>query len=223
MCVICVMNNRRLTKREFKRAFDKNPHGFGLAYEQDGKVIAHKGFMKMKHAWTAYHDVPIPHVAHFRIASAGGVCPELTHPFEISNESVIQFDYKGTNPVLFHNGTIGDWKSMLITAIMQTGRVPTKPMSDSRAMAIILSLTGKDLIDLMGFPGKFAIVSSSGISTIGDFIDDGGNLFSNATYKDEAKVASRTSRDVWLSGSLWSVDSRGFISRKIDNMDEDLD
>lgn len=216
MCIICIMNNRSLTKKEFGAAFDSNHHGFGFAFSDGNNVTYSKGYMKKKEAWGAYQRVPVPHVAHFRIQSAGGVSPELTHPFKISRESEIEFAYHAPTPVLFHNGTISDWKTMLMCAIMQIGKTPTQPMSDSRAMAIMISLSGEDALDLFSGSNKFTIVSTDGIKKFGTWIEDDGNFFSNRSYQAE-KVTFRG------APSQWKLDDRGFVVKQAQFFNDEYD
>lgn len=182
MCVIAICEKRRLTKAEFDNCWNSNRHGFGCAYWTGNKIITAKGIMEQKEAWKVYHNLPLPHVAHFRIASAGAVCPELTHPFICSSRSGLGMEYEGVSPVLFHNGTVSNWHDLLFSVMLQTKIVPKGSMSDSRTMAIICSVMGKEFLELYDSQ-KWVYVTKEGYTKYGTWIDGKGISFSNASYE----------------------------------------
>jgi len=189
MCIIAICEERSLTHAEWKRCWESNGHGMGYAFWDGRKVYAAKGFMKKGEAWEVYKEVPVPHVVHFRIASAGGIIPELTHPFICSKESEPFEEYTGKQSLLFHNGMVGDWKSLLMSAIMQTKTVPVGEMSDSRTMAIAVSVAGNDILDYFDSM-KWVVVSKDGYHKVGSWTEgEDGLLFSNGGFKKFEPVA----------------------------------
>lgn len=173
MCIIVACENRCLTKEEFDCCFDGNHHGVGFGWRIGSTNYYKKGFMKLDVAWEVYQTVPLPHIAHFRLASAGGVCPELTHPFVVSAESPIAMEWQGPEKLLFHNGTITDWKTMLFSIAAMIGHLPEGEMSDTRFVALAYHYMGQDVFRF--FSSKFAILKEDGINTIGNWrkIEDG--------------------------------------------------
>ena len=100
MCVIAACEKRPMTKDEFQNCFDSNSHGCGFAWRENGLVRMEKGFMDLESAWNFYETIKniLPHVAHFRIRTAGDVCQQLTHPFIVSDCSPLILSYTGKNP-----------------------------------------------------------------------------------------------------------------------------
>ena len=104
MCIIAYAEGRKLTKEEFKNCFTNNPDGVGMCWNDGDNYRYIKGISKCKQAWKIYQKEvgdKLPHVVHFRIASTGGIKPELTHPFICNETSPIQMEYSGKDPLLF--------------------------------------------------------------------------------------------------------------------------
>ena len=182
MCIICECN-KSLTKTEFHECWTSNTHGAGFAWHKDGKNHYIKGFMDEDKAWAAYQDVPVPHVAHFRLASAGGVHADLTHPFIVSMESPISKEWDGAEPLIFHNGTISDWKQMLFSLSLRLGHLPPGEMSDTRVVAMAVGIMGESALNFFGY-SKFAMIDSAGvIFRYGTWEKDGENWYTNSGYK----------------------------------------
>ncbi len=104
MCVIAFKPvNAVLSKEDAKLMWEANSHGAGFCVwdEKSRTWKMKKGFMKFEALWREMEPFTREGailVAHFRIVSRGKVCPEQTHPFEITLE-------EGT-AYLFHNGTL---------------------------------------------------------------------------------------------------------------------
>jgi hypothetical protein len=104
MCVICFKpQGVVLTQDDAKLMWEANSHGAGFCVwdEKSRTWIMKKGFMEFEALWQEiepYTKEGSILVVHFRIVSRGKVCPEQTHPFEITLE-------EGT-AYLFHNGTL---------------------------------------------------------------------------------------------------------------------
>jgi predicted glutamine amidotransferase len=184
MCIIAISEKRKLTEKEFTNCYENNPDGAGFAYIDNGKKYYKKGFMTLKEAWNFYQkEINIfPHVSHFRIGTSGDKCKKLTHPFIISNESELLLEYKGENDLLFHNGIISNWKDLLVQNCISLKTFPEdENISDTRVLAISLSLVknNKKLLDY--FNGKFVLLSDK-IYKYGDFEENKGILFSNKAY-----------------------------------------
>ena len=195
MCIIAICEKRKLTDSEFSECWESNRHGFGYAYWTGDHVVMAKGFMDKHEAHAAYDKIPLPHVAHFRIASAGEVCPELTHPFICSPKSGLLLENEGVTPVLFHNGTVTDWRSLLLNTIFQTKAIPKGPMSDSRAMAMAISVVGPEILTMYA-THKWVMVAKDGFVKVGDWIEaEGGVLFSNGGFRRYVPAAYTSPKD----------------------------
>lgn len=220
MCVIAVCGEgKKLTKEIFDKCYDHNDHGAGFAWIANGKIHFAKGFMEQKLAWKVYERLcEYPHVAHFRLASAGKKCPELTHPFIVSPDSPIKLNGQGDFSVLFHNGTVSDWKSINWLISVKRGSSPKGEVSDSRVMAMAVAMCGDDNLSLDS--GKFVIASPDGFKRFGttsagkdDWDEDGGIFFSNSFYKTSYVRWDKS--DDW---NEWYKDKHGIIVHNQGNL-----
>jgi hypothetical protein len=184
MCVIALATgNRKMTADEFSNCWLTNNDGFGVAWREHGIVKYKKGIMKAKEAWYFYkNEVPcVPHTAHFRIATAGGVNPQLTHPFIISPDSPIALEYEGRGPVLFHNGVVSDYRALL--AIYKSFRRDFDEgafVSDSRVVAMLVGQVGREILDQIY--GKWVLVGPDQTYYWGQFEKEKGIMYSNFSY-----------------------------------------
>lgn len=209
MCIIAICENgTRLNRKMFDRCFDGNSDGAGFSCYTDGYVYYSKGYMTNKSAWKAYKMFKeFPHVAHFRLNSAGGVCKELTHPFLVEQDSPISMSGYTSSPVLFHNGTIMDWKQMLFSCALSIGRMPEGKMSDTRVSAMVAGRIGLESLEYMS--GKFAVVHSDKIEKYGTWDEDEGIFYSNMGYK-------RASYSNTFSSYTW--DEKNHEMKKVTNV-----
>jgi len=200
MCIIAICEKRKLTTEEFDNCWDSNTDGFGCAC-WDGSVVKFgKGFMEKEEARTIYEALPLPHVAHFRISSAGGVRPELTHPFLVTEDSPITYVGETKGKVLFHNGTIADYKTLLTILMMFTGKLPEGPISDTRVFAMALAKAGNGLFAIYSSQ-RFVVVSPEGFEKYGEWEEEEGIFFSNSTYRSNPVVPSASMMDgYWYKG-----------------------
>jgi len=186
MCIIAICNDRPLTRKECKRCWNSNPDGAGVAWIDKKVVRWKKGFMTLGDLEKWYFELtppPLPHIVHFRSATAGDIIPELTHPFVMD---VVKSTTKGKTKkgVLFHNGVIAGWEIKLDLighwCIKNNRKFPGGQWSDSRAVAALCGILGTDYLRVQG--GKWVMVIPKGIFTFGDFIKKDGVLFSNTGY-----------------------------------------
>jgi len=185
MCIIAVCLKRKLTPEELKNSWTKNDDGAGVAWINDEKKVCFKkGIMKVEEMIAFYEkfEPRFPHVVHFRTSTAHGVCPELTHPFIVSEESEETTEYCGDSPVLFHNGVVSSWKELALTYFVSSmKRVPEGTWSDSRLAAVMAFRMGTNILNWMD--GKYVLMNGENVKTFGDFMEDDGVLFSNSGYK----------------------------------------
>jgi len=191
VCVIAVSPTGEKVAREvFERMYRSNDDGFGMMYRARGGVGIVKGVHDEEEAWGVYSQLPegVPHVLHFRLATHGGVRPELTHPFVVSEESPIVEAGLVTEPVLAHNGV---WSPHALRAreLSLTG-----PVSDSRVLAAWLGklARGRPVGEVMGeryydvfMAGRVAVMDPATwkLHLVGDWIEEGPTLFSNESFR----------------------------------------
>jgi predicted glutamine amidotransferase len=183
MCVIIVAQKRLPNEEELRRAWSRNDDGAGVSWvSRRGKVVWVKGLMRLEDVLAIRNEVRLPCVWHFRSATHGGVSQALTHPFLISPKAPFSNPLKGTlkdgESLLFHNGVEGQAISNLINLLaIKNLRLDDTVMSDSRAIAISISLVGEVVLTL--YHSKFAIVRSDGTITVqGNFTEEDGLLVS---------------------------------------------
>lgn len=192
MCIICVSNRgiAQPTVNQMRRMFEANPHGAGYMVARNGRVEASKGFMK----WEDFlHAVNYEHftdddavVYHFRISTQAGVNPQMTHPFPLTGviEKTKLIDFHCPIGVA-HNGIIQLTSNRLDREYSDTAhyiaeflRYLVRTPGDLRNDKIL------DAIERTTH-SKWALMDGDGyIATVGDFIEDDGLLFSNATYRE---------------------------------------
>lgn len=183
MCVIIIAKNKKIKKNTFRKAWSSNSDGFGMAWREGSEIHYKKGLMTLKEAKQFYYsrNFPFPHILHFRIASVGEVCPELTHPFVLGWETALEGQTK--TGVLFQNGTSSSSLEYIINIALLRGiKLPGGKWNDARALGIIVRELGVNVLPLID-PGKIAILTPTKLEVYGDFQEYRGNLFSNLYWK----------------------------------------
>lgn len=161
MCVIIASPmGTRISEGILTDAANTNRDGGGIAWldKASKKIRWSKGLTKdeMVKALAALPD-NTPHVVHFRIATVGGVSDELTHPFPITADCAMDKEGEAES-VLFHNGGVGNWKEYLFQAYMHTGsKVPPPPWSDTRAVAVLCSVYGPNVLSIIESGSRFLV------------------------------------------------------------------
>ena len=211
MCVIVVVGDKEIKFSDFKNCWTSNSDGFGLAYQDGGMTYVEKGKMTLESAWDCYNRSPKTGVVlHFRIATEGGVSRELTHPFLLSKSGSNPLRCRTNSPVLFHNGIISGWETMLAVANSYTGKTQKGPMSDSRALAVTLSaVKDKNTGKILGknTSSKFVLLTQREIKLFGNFVEHDGSMYSNRSF-DRYTYARICDNDMYLSSNLFGYGTR---------------
>ena len=133
MCIIiCVEDGHFPTKATLKSAESLNSDGGAIAWlNKDGTMSYKKGIKASKISKIIKNQLTPNHVKtaiiHFRIASVGGVKPQLCHPFEITEEVTLNMKaVKTTKELLFHNGTLMTLGFPYLLPLLQL--LPTGPL-----------------------------------------------------------------------------------------------
>ncbi len=185
MCIIAVAETRRLTDSEIECSFRNNSDGAGIGWvDEKGNNNFIKGIMNVNEFKEIYKDVKkLPHVAHFRLSTAGGVEKELTHPFVVSEDSPLYLEYKGEEPILFHNGVLSQWQTKLVDYYIKVGKhIPEGHWSDTRFIAVLVNALGKNYLRFESM-GRFAVLKDGIIHMHGSFTKEDGVHFSSTGHK----------------------------------------
>jgi hypothetical protein len=132
-----------------EKAWKQNDHGGGVAWRESG-IVKWKKDLTFTEMQDHVKGMPLPYIAHFRIASQGGRAPSLCHPFEVSKTTTDRLSGRSKTGVVFHNGTWGTWRNTIMEAAIRTGlKLPDGPWSDTRAMAFLTSIYGEAILDII--------------------------------------------------------------------------
>jgi hypothetical protein len=192
MCVIAVSPvGEKVAKEVFERMWRSNDDGFGMMYRSREGVAIVKGLLDMEKAWEQYAMLPegVPHVLHFRLATHGGVRPELTHPFLVHEESPIVRAGATDKPVLAHNGV---WS---LHALKQKEVRLEGPVSDTRVLAAWIGKLAKERPVRQVLEERHHEVALAGrvvvmdpatwkLHLVGHWIREGNLLFSNQSFRE---------------------------------------
>ena len=149
MCVIVISEVTRPTEEQITKMWDTNDHGAGIAWRENGAVQWRKG-LDLEGIKNLCAEVPMPFVAHFRIASSGGQRADLTHPFPIEKSVPLALTGSTKGNVMFHNGHWTRWQDvMLETTGRGFAKIPVGKWSDSRAMAFLAAIHGIGYLELL--------------------------------------------------------------------------
>jgi hypothetical protein len=193
MCVIAICSDRKLTVEEIDLMHTANPHGAGIAWiNPRGKTVEYLKGLTRDEVVTKVARLPLPQVVHFRLASAGGTSPLLTHPFPLTGAAPL--DLAGAAPsVLFHNG---HWTGWILDGMARLRRLggyvdPQEPWSDTRAMAALMQyLLPGQVATLAGQFQRLAILHATGkVELYGEFVKHHGLLVSNLWWLPRALPA----------------------------------
>lgn len=175
------------TMDTLKNCWESNPQGAGIAWQQGKRVRIEKGMMTWE-AFEAYaeklHKAITPDVAvmyHFRITSRGEKSAAQCHPYPLERDDKrLNALSLRTDCAVAHNGT------MPMTC--------AKGMNDTQTFIKYYLTHIADLCpDWLNNPvaktlasniaeSKLAVLKDNVITTMGDFIEDNGMLYSNDGY-----------------------------------------
>lgn len=180
-----------------KNSWHSNPDGAGIAFNIEGKVKIIKGLMSWEAFKTTLKSLDEKYdlknrgvLIHFRIATAGGINKDATHPFPVSSDyNIMKKPEQFCKYALIHNGIISNLScvdgdisaythvsdTMSFNAHIISSLASNKNwMDNDKNMEIIYSLA----------KSKFAFIDSDGSvkMTSGFTKDEDGNYYSNESY-----------------------------------------
>ena len=192
--------------------FNANPDGAGLMWADGDQVRIIKGFMafdEFSSTLKALGDVTNTGlVMHFRITTHGGTRPECCHPFPLTDDDTALRALDTTTAVgVAHNGVIhgqatdattSDTMAYIRDVLAPLQRMTGDLLASDDAMTGVESTVGS----------KLAFLEPDGaITTIGDFIEDSGVFYSNASFKPAPRVwrptTPPTSSNYWQTICNW--------------------
>lgn len=180
MCLLVVQKTGRLTEEQIRNAQSNHPDGAGCAWWESDGAHFKKG-LTIDETIKLSKELPLGSCFHWRWSSVGGKGEELIHPFTISQDVPLKQEGVAKR-LLFHNGHFGAWNQILINHLSNRAVLPRGNWSDTRAIAYLVHTHGAHILQLLDC-GKFVVMENNQNLTYGDFIEDGGVLFSNSSYK----------------------------------------
>lgn len=165
MCLIIASPlGKRIPDGILEDAERSNKDGAGVGwYDQKAKVVRWVKDLTVDEVKKVIDEEVkgAPYAVHFRIATHGGTCPELTHPFSIDQRASIEAKGEAES-ILFHNGVVSNWKEILFSAVTSSaGKIPAEPWSDTRGVAWALSVYGKHLLSVIDSPSRFLVLDAA--------------------------------------------------------------
>ena len=199
MCIICASKAgvNQPTTKQLRTMFEANSHGAGYMVARNGRVEISKGFMTWEdfaHAVNYEHFTAADSVVyHFRISTQAGVNPQMTHPFPLTGaiEKTKLIDCHCPIGVA-HNGIISLTSNPRDKVYSDTAhyiaeflRYLVRSEGDLRNDKILSAIERTTR-------SKWALMDKTGyIATVGDFIEEGGLLFSNGSFREQRFTLSR--------------------------------
>ena len=192
MCVIICCDTNYPKLAILKSAEKINTHGGSIAWIDGKKVRWEKG-INADQIFKITKTIKLPFIIHFRIATEGGICNELCHPFPINYN--VDLRLKGiANEVLFHNGIWDEYKEYCLKVIFNHKlKFPVGKMSDSRALTWLVYHFGKQILNLIGDSNnKIAILTPKGIKKYGSGWVDVKKVKCSNNYFEHYTIVNHT-------------------------------
>lgn len=208
MCVAIVMEpGTELSLEEISKMGKANGDGVGFAWA-DGETVQWYKTVVYNPEKIAYHinaRKDYFRLVHFRLSTAGGVRPELCHPFEVGPMAACDGAGSG-NMVLIHNGHWHRWSDVFDIAKAEGFLPDNGPWSDTRLMALLAS-GDPEWLDVVG--GRVATLDFEGnIKMWGDWSDlRAGIKVSNKHWEHHNYSFKRSGKDRHWQGWGWSSEN----------------
>lgn len=190
MCIIAIYKKGVKPRRDrVEEMMKRNADGVGIAWNNGKNVYFKKGITTAAQAWDILQSLDgraNDIVFHARIATSGGISAGKCHPFPLTdkNESLDAVNYRGKNPVVFHNGVfsidiekgLNDSQTFIKYALTPLYKADAHGVKNGAHDELIdMSVKGSRLVIL--FPDGLRIYGR------GWETDDGGTVYSNTSYK----------------------------------------
>jgi len=200
MCIIAIKpkGKKMFDDDTIATMFSNNPDGSGYMYysKKDKKVVIRKGYMTLKSLLASLHSQDLTNtnvILHFRIGTSGKMDALNCHPYPVYQKNDTKCK---TDLGVAHNGILYDYTPSKNSKINDTQVFIAKVLSnlskgfqyDTDKLALINELIGTNKLAFLDDKNK--------ITTIGNFITDGGYMYSNTTYKKKTYTHACTKKSV---------------------------
>ena len=185
MCIIAIKKAHMpmFDDDTIKTMFENNPDGAGYMYVNDGKVIIHKGFMDAEELTKSLNDNDLDDknvILHFRIGTSGLKNGLNAHPYPVYDDNALDCI---TDLAMVHNGVLSGFTPSFSEPINDTQNFIHKVLRNLDK-DFINNKDKKFLISKLIGTNKLAFLDShDNITLIGEFVEDGGYVYSNTSYK----------------------------------------
>ena len=185
MCIIAIKPKgmKMFDDNTIETMFENNPDGAGFMYFENDSVVIKKGYMTVEDLKKALRKKNLTNtnvILHFRIGTSGYNNELNCHPFPVyqKNRTICRTDLG-----MVHNGILYDYTPSKRSDINDTQvfiqtvlrRLKKGFQMDEDKLTLIGELIGTN---------KFAFLDDfNNITLIGNFIEDGGYIYSNNSYK----------------------------------------
>lgn len=202
MCIIIAKpaGTEAPSRKVLKTCFENNPDGAGIMWATGETVEWRKGmmtFLEFEEAVDELGDVTdMSVVYHFRITTHGGTSAGCCHPFPVTDDVKSMSATSGNDAIcVAHNGTIPNMTTKIgvsdTMAYVRDVLAPLRRISNSLVHDDALSIIEVTL------NSKMALMNGAGdISTIGEFYEVDGVLYSNTSYMQRTYGYS-SYREAW--------------------------
>jgi len=202
MCVIAFSpKNKKFSEKDLRKMWDANPHGAGFAYVDNTQklLIVKKGFMTFDAFMSEYEKMPeTVHAIHFRLASAGGICPELTHPFRTDRFDNLKKLVYVAKEVLFHNGTVRNYEELFLNFLFHLSPkiadrlLDLEDYSDTYVASLYVKRFSHKILKF--FDGRWLVLRPKEYFLYGTWDKEDDFYFSNKSWKFEFRSVYTVSR-----------------------------
>jgi hypothetical protein len=202
MCVAAVIF-KPVPLDDLKAMEDNNPHGAGIAWEQDGQIRFIRG-LTAADIYQLQEDkvMTYPYLMHYRWATHGAKVPELTHPFVVGPRALMGELRGAAEAVLIHNGT---WNAYERYAVLYSNlgnyEIPEEILEEMSDTAIAAWLAQDDptILDEISWatalaemkPGPDGVPTME-ITTRGTWEEYEGNMYSNLHWMNSWSYTTGT-------------------------------
>lgn len=186
MCVIIHKpKNVDIAQEIFEKCWKSNPHGAGLMYVADGTLQIVKGMMTLNAFMDKYGELKCVEkevVIHFRLASAGTIASNQTHPFWVFPDQL----------AVVHNGHIMGYDTGGLKqsdTMIFNQEILTKLPKDFLSNDAILELLDNYIAgSVMVFMDKIGNIKMVGTTAGSIFLN--GCWFSNDFWQEESSSST---------------------------------
>jgi len=223
MCIIAsVPAGKSIPAEHLSNMWDNNRHGGGIGYIDENNVVQIEKDMTKDGFMKKYEDISRKYgnrdmVVHFRIATAGSVCLDNTHPFRVNKQTVMA--HNGILPDFFDppkKSDLSDTRFMIETLL---SRLDMTALDDSWFCDMLDELINSD-----GYPNKLVFLSNDkrlkkDSYIIGEKLGtwDNGIWYSNTSFQakpwsmpkkngKQTTITSMTATEQCQLGDDWFMD-----------------